>query len=428
MKTRLRRLWGSSRAWLLLSSLFARGVGFLVSLELARSAGPAALGIYSATVNTASQVGQVVEGLVGTAAPLSAGRTANSTRLTRLLLAYLAWIALAALLLVGPLYYALRVAGTWSLAALHGLPSLTLLALAGTVMVGGLVTTAVVGLLAGSGEFLNNAKIRAISGAALMTASIPMVLGGGLYGALILAGVAAVVPTLLLVAVAIRHSTQQRLTEPAALPARTVAWRDLVASLPSSAALLLNGGVTWVCTTYLVLRIYGPEGVAVVAVSMQWLTLSLMPATAWGNMALAELMQVHQPGDRRLNFAVIRRVLRRNGQVTVVVGALVLLATPWIAEAYRLEDTELEWMMGIFIAVGIFSSLIAVLDRVLLAQGRQPRLLLAAVMGLSVQLVVTLSLIDDSLLGVPIGALAAQLMVLATHTYSLFPGSRGSAR
>src|SRR6218665_2870913 len=85
----------SPRLWLFMSALLMRGAGFLASFMVARWAGPAALGMYSATVNTAGAVVQPVLGAVTNGSTLSAGAAVHTLGLRRLLRAYLGWIALA---------------------------------------------------------------------------------------------------------------------------------------------------------------------------------------------------------------------------------------------------------------------------------------------------------------------------------------------
>ncbi|MGE5452602.1 MAG: hypothetical protein ACM3VZ_12275 [Acidobacteriota bacterium] len=56
MLTRVKALARGDRFWMVLSSLASRGSAFLVGMMITRMQGPAALGIYSATLNVAASL------------------------------------------------------------------------------------------------------------------------------------------------------------------------------------------------------------------------------------------------------------------------------------------------------------------------------------------------------------------------------------
>lgn len=397
-----------------LSALLMRGSGFLASFMVARWVGPSALGVYSATVNTAGAVVQPVLGAVSNGSTLSAGASVRDLGLRRLLKAYLGWIGLALLVLTLVLYQSMKVSDLLDPGAHPGLQlSSVLLIMAGAAVMGGtLLTAAASGLLAGAGQFLPLAKVLSVAAALLMLLSYPAVAWGGLNGALVLAAFTACLPALL--AVGLVHRLGREL--PGSQQPDGSAWREsrrhLVASSPSVVAWSLNSAVNWACTIYLVQASYGAEGVAVVAVGTQWLTLMLMPVTSWGAMVLKELLVAREARDHRpVGWRVVSRLVWRNLAVTAVVTIVVGVLAGLIARAYGLKAQGLQVILWVNTLSALTAAITNVLERLFVCEERQVDWMVISALGLAVQLAVTWAVIDLGLWVVPAGAVLANVVI-----------------
>ncbi len=404
----------SPRLWVLASALLMRGAGFLASFMVARWAGPAALGLYSATVNTAGAVVQPVLGVITNGTTLSAGASVHSLGLRRLLNAYLLWVSLALLVLGLVLYQSLKVSGLFEP---HGHPNLpvplSLLVLTGVaVMAGSLLTAAASGLMAGAGQFLPLAKVLSAAAVLLMLMSYPAVAIGGLDGALALACFSACLPALLAMSVVYRLG---RRFPGSLLHVQESAWqesrRHLAASAPTVVAGTLNSAVNWVCTIYLVQSIYGAVGVAVVAVGTQWLTLMLMPVTSWGPMVLKEMLAERDTRSRAIGWRLLSRLISRNLLVTVGVTAVVGVLASVIARAYNLDQHGLQVILWVSIVSALTAAVTNVLERLFVCEDRQLAWMVISGLGLVLQLAVTWAFIGRGLWVVPAGGVLSNVVI-----------------
>lgn len=411
-----------------MSALLMRGAGFLSSLMVARWAGPVALGLYSATVNTASSVSQAALGVVGNGATLSSGLSMSELGLRRLLWAYLGWVCLAFGALMGILYWALSVSGVLEHASSHAVTPALLVVVGGGVMAGSLVVATVSGLLAGAGQFLAHARVMSMAALLLMASAWPAVTIGGLPGALGLAGLTALVPALLSLWLTLRLASQFTARSDSSVPAWRTSGHHLLAGLPNAVAMTLNAGINWVCTIYLTQHAHGTAGVAVVAVSNQWLTLMLMPASSWGGMVMKELLADHPPGSTRVHWAILGRVVRRNTLVTCGVGGAVALCSGLITDLYGLRDHALQAMILVNVLSAIVSALSTVLERLFVCQSRQFAWLLISTVGLVVQLLVTYWGIRTSISWVPLGVVISNALIAALALWWLRLGASRVSR
>jgi hypothetical protein len=195
-----------------------------------------------------------------------------------------------------------------------------------------------------------------------------------------------------------------------------VAWqessRHVKASLPGMAALALNSATNWFCAIYLVQRIYGPTSVAVIAVGTQWLTLTLMPVTSWGGMALNELLTANAKVRTGVPGRVVTRLIIRNLAVTALVAGSMGIAADLIAKLYRLQSHGLSLVLWINVAISLIASVINVMERLFICQDRQIVWLVLSAVGLFAQAVATIALIDRGLWSVPLGIALANALTL----------------
>lgn len=426
----LRTFSHSPRLWLFASAVLVRGAGFLSSFLISRLAGPFSLGVYSATVNTAAAVVQPVVGAVSNSSTLSAV-SVDRLGLRRLLMVYLYRVALALLALGVVLLCILdfsgfggqasgKRAGVWA----------GLLFLAGfAVMAGSLFTSLASGLLAGAGQFVPLAKVLCGASLLLMFCAYPVVIHEGLRGALVLAILSSCLPAALALALVIKLGL--RFPGDATMTWE-VAWqessRHLRASLPSMGALALNSATNWFCTIYLVERIYGPTSVAVIAVGTQWLTLTLMPVTSWGGMVLNELLTADAKIRRNVTSHVVMRLIIRNLVVTAAVAGPMGIASGLIAKSYGLQSHGLPLVLWINVAISLIASVINVMERLFICQDRQIVWLILSAIGLFVQAMVTIALIDRGLWSVPLSiVLANALTLLLAILWGRAPKTRSDA-
>ena len=410
--------------------MLMRGAGFLSSFLISRLVGPFSLGVYSATVNTAAAVVQPVLGVVSNSSTLSAV-SVDRLGLRRLLMVYLCRIALALLALGVVLLCMLdfsglggqdseKRAGVWA----------GLLFLAGfAVMAGSLFTSVASGLLAGAGQFVPLARVLCSASLLLMFCACPVVIHGGLRGALVLAILSSCLPAtlalILVIKLGLRFPGDASMTW-------EVAWQEssghLKASLPSMVALALNSSTNWFCTIYLVERIYGPTSVAVIAIGMQWLTLTLMPVTSWGGMALNELLTANAKIGRGVTSRVVARLIMRNLAVTAAVAGSMGIASGLIAKSYGLQSDGLPLVLWINVAISLIVSVINVMERLFICQDRQIVWLILSAIGLFARAMVTIALLDRGLWSVPLGiALGNALTLLLAILWGRAPKARRDA-
>jgi hypothetical protein len=328
---------------------------------------------------------------------------------------YLCRVAVALMALGFVLFYVLDFSG-WGGQASEKREGVwpALLFLAGfAVMAGGLFTSLSSGLLAGAGQFVPLAKVLCGASLLFMFCAYPVVIHGGLGGALVLAILSSCVPAALALILVLKLGP--RFPGDAAMT-WGVAWqegsRHLKASLPGMAALALNSATNWFCTIYLVERIYGPTSVAVIAVGTQWLTLTLMPVTSWGGMALNELLTAKAKVRAAVPTRVVTHLIIRNLTVTAAVAGSMGIASGLIAKLYGLQSYGLPLVLWINVAISLIASVINVMERLFICQDRQIVWLFLSTVGLFAQAMVTIALIDRGLWSVPLGIVLANAVTL----------------
>ncbi len=170
--------------------------------------------------------------------------------------------------------------------------------------------------------------------------------------------------------------------------------------------------VGWFCSIYLVQETLGVQAMAVLAVANQWLTLSLMPATSWGGLILKEMadLSLSEEGRRRMVIVVRDQALRNVG-VTFLVAGGVLLASPWLESAYRLDGLGLTVLIAVSGLAALAMSVTVVIQNAMISLNKQWEWMMCALAGLGGQAVV-------SWFGVAHGAWSVQLGLMISALLS----------
>lgn len=376
----MRALWASSRVWTVLSALAARGVGFLASFFLSREHGAATLALYIALVITAAAVVTPVTQLFSNSATLVGARVHSSRWLFRYLRLNLVLTALLTVPLC-VLFALLHWAFASRLAEAQHVSPIWLAVVGASLMLGPLWQAVLSGVLNGMGSQASAARLTAMVGVALLPLSYGAVHAWGVRGAwgVLLCSIWAPVIALIWL---MRVDAWSTLTGDDVDPGNESPWmlsrRLVLESLPSVGASVMNGAVSWLCTVKLAELAWGTTGVALLAVTNQWISLVLLPATSWSAVAFGEFAQSHAnralAGDAN---RLLRRWVLRNGGVTVLSGVLVFAAMPWIEAAYRLQGQGLAELFAVGAMAAVVLSVHGVLERALICWGAQPVLLVA---------------------------------------------------
>lgn len=416
LRAQVRGLWSSPHVWTIVAALAQRGAGFLASFMVARWLGPASLGFYSVTVNTAAAVVQPVLSVFANGATLGAIEPGHHARLSTL------WWACArrALLVIVPMCCVFA----WGLHASGGLSQAAvpvwLLGVVGLmIMLGSLTLATSSALLAGVGHFLPLARSVSLTALGLVALSWPLVVWGGIQGALILAALTAVSVSGSALLHVFRYQQASPRFSQEDIDAGAMITRHLLASTPGAFALILQGGVGWLCTIYLVQRGQGIEALAVLAIATQWLTVMLMPVTSWSGMVIHEIIRSHTEGGQRVVWAVILRLVRRNLTVTVGVVSCITFSAVWIEKLYGLSDQGLSMLIWSSAAPALIGSIFMIFERLYVCLQEQHTWLICSAAGLMVQLGVTWMWVDQLLWVVPLGLAAGYLVTVVLAIWRL---------
>lgn len=415
---RLRAVWASPRAWAFAGALCTRGAGFIASFSLARYAGPSVLALYISTVITLSAVTLPLAQVLFNGGLMASTRAPTAEWAVRLLRANVALAAIW-LLPLGILAWAMH--GGMAGRLVHALDASWLGVLIGAFScgVGQVVLFALNGALNGLGAQLQAARLVAMVALVMMAASYPVVRVWGLDGAWFILTVNTWLPAWLLWRLHGRHvrsrwqpagqGTESEQTSP-----WRVACSEVRNGLPQAGAVMATNVVGWFCSIFLVQEALGVQAMAVLAVANQWLTLSLMPATSWGGLILKELADLRLSAEGRLRMAdAVRRQVVRNVLVTLLVSGGVVLASPWLEVAYRLEGMGLATLMLVSGAAALAMAAASVTQNALVSMNRQWEWMLCSFVGLLAQVLCTWVGVAHAVWSVQVGLMVAALVSTA---------------
>lgn len=398
------RLLQSVRAWTLLAVLSARGAGFTVSFFLSRFAGAQALGAYTALLNTASAVLTPYTGIAGSNATIMAA-AAHRVSPTSYFRVARASVALMACLSV--LSFIVFV----SLGSLdndgQGLGRAWAAIGGATIILGQTMSAVIQGSLYGAGRFVWVARVSAVIAVVVAICAGPIVWWAGVNGALTLAVVLVLLPSVILGWEFIAGGGS------AGAPAIDVwkeTWRRFIAGLATVAATTLDNGVNWLCAIYLVRQTLGIEGVGILGIATQWHTAMLLPAVGWNGVTLKTLTDASAKGDASTTLAAVKRLATRNLLVTVAVGGGLALVAPFLARAYSLGASELALLIRLFAVVAVVRALVTVPEMLMLCVDRQRLWLAFSVPAFALQALFTSLWIGSGLSVVVLGILLATVV------------------
>ena len=404
----LRARLDGQRGWTVFAALTARGAGFLLGVLITRCAGPQALGEYSAIQNTAAAFAAPLQTVLGNNVVLGRGgpgqggaawqSTVSNSLLALMLIAAIQLFTTHSQLLQG----LVRADPAAAHAALVEAAFLASLAsqLLGAILFAGAVGLGLATPVAAAGSLLN----LLVAAAAVLI--IPVFPGDGPL--LFLVGSCTAV--LLLPAVILAAAGRRRRDGNGLAAGLRRATAMFLGAWPSFATTVLAVFTFWYCTVYLVGSELGVAAVGVYAVGLQWGTLILLPVTSWGLLTLQALTDAVQcrHGERQ----ALAGQMRKNLPVTALLAGAVAAASSLIPELYSLDTHDLNQLLLINAAAALAAAANNVWERYFLARNQRSRWLSYSAIGCGVQLLFTVTWIEQGLPIVALGALLSALCVL----------------
>ena len=160
--------------------------------------------------------------------------------------------------------------------------------------------------------------------------------------------------------------------------------------MPQAGALMAANLAGWFCSIYLVQEMLGVQTMAVLAVANQWLTLILMPATSWSGLILKEMADLSLTTEgRRQMTGKVRDVMIRNVSVTLLLAVAVVLGSPWLASAYRLDGLGLTTVIAVSAMAALVMSAALVMQNTMITLNKQWEWMACTCVGLLAQLLFT---------------------------------------
>jgi len=366
-------LIASDRLWIFSSTALSRVSNFLTNVILARYGGPAVLGAYSATLNTATTVVQPVVWSLSTSATLETQSAADASARRAVAVAHVYWsLVIAAVCGIGfvAVQYATEFAGA---GAAHGaLGTLTGL----IVIVSVLLTSGLQGALHGAGVYKPVAARQIAVAFVSVLVAVPGVVLLRLVGAL-----AALSFQYVLIPAGLAQLAKPSGTERARVVRAFAAARgQLIRSMPNVVATFISSGAHWLTTILLVKRSYGISGVGVFAVGLSWLTIEMMAVTAWGGLSLRTISEARASSAQEFRLA-IRRVLVKEVCFTGAIALLVCLCAVPLAHLYGMANTPLPTILRLNSLTAVAMTATVTFERSMFCLGQQRLWMRARVMG-----------------------------------------------
>lgn len=404
-----RRIVGSPAVWLYASQLLARGYGFLVTLAIARLCGQASVGGYSALLITCSSPTAPMAMAMANSSTLMATEHGQALGMSRILRANAQGLVISAVAAGLGVALLLWVSG---LDHVPGIPvGFQLVAVLGLIA-GLLLGPVVMGMAHGMGLSTPAAKLVCAVQFLGVLAVYPMVYMGGLAAAFGLTVLVTMGPVL--VAVLGRSSVRGPVDRSRL---RQEARQRLRQALPNVLSTVLNNVTNWLACIYLANRFHGHGGVALVAISLQWLALVQLPVSSYSGRLMYDLAVANQKGRVELYVAMRRAVLLCAG-ITAVMTLLVGVASPWIADLYRINRESFVFLVVMGGGAATLSGFTLVYERVFFCLNSQRPWLLFSTLAYLCQLALTFALIPHSILAVPLGnAVGVGVLALGVHVY-----------
>ncbi len=402
----------SPAVWLYASQLLARGYGFLITLAIARLCGQASVGGYSAMLITCSSPTAPMALAMANSTSLMATEHGHAQGMQSILWAnarnlvisgLVAGIGVALLLWASGLGHVPGVAPAFQVLAAMGL------------VVGMLLAPVTMGMAHGMG--LSRPAAQIVSGVQFMgmLAVYPMVLWGGVTAALGLTAVVTMGP--LLVGLLGRRLNGAARSEVPRAALRQEAAQRFRQALPNVLSTVINNATNWLACIYLANRFHGHDGVAAVAISLQWLALVQLPVSSYSGRLMYDLGVANQNSRWALAAAMKRAALLCVG-VTAAMTVLIGAASPFIADLYKLDRETFVSLLVVGGGAATLSGFTVVYERVFFCLSSQRPWLLLSTLAYLCQLALTFVLIPHSILAVPVGnAVGVGLLAIGVHVY-----------
>jgi hypothetical protein len=244
------------------------------------------------------------------------------------------------------------------------------------VVVSMLVTPVLQGGLYGNGVYKPVARQLVTVSFVCVLVTIPAVLMLGLTGALL----ALSFQYLLLPAALVRLARPSMRERERVSEAFRAATRQMVRSLPNLFATLVSTGAYWLTMIFLVNRSHGIAGIGVLAVGASWLTIEMMPVTAWGGLSLRVLSEAQATSPSAFRSA-IRRVLLKDVSFTMVIASVIFLCAVPLSSLYGMADTPLPTILRVNSVTALVMSGTQLFERSMFCSGQQRMWLRARVTG-----------------------------------------------
>lgn len=414
----LRRLQGfvqSPEAWLLLSNLLSRLLGFVVSLLVSRLAGVSSLGVYSGLLITAASPTTPVSAVLANNATMLSARHHIEVPLRVLLWAQVpAWI-------LGLLFAALSCALMLQMSTLTSsgmLPMIMVLCATAGLIFGQLLTQTVVGLYHGSDLSIRASWVTIVATVSALATAYPVLHFWGLQGIIIQAMCVALLPGLWMCWQAWRERPEcTALKSVKELRAESV--QQFFNAWPNMLATVLNNGTNWLACIYFAERFHGHVGLGMVAICLQWMALMQLPVSSWGGRVMRSLSLAHQQGTASFS-SEIGRQLWRCVWMSFLGGAAVLAVSPWVADLYGVDRSTLLGMLAFSASATVLAGINMVYERVFFCLGTQRPWLWFSGLAYLVQLWVTWSFIPKAIEAVSVGNLMACMTMSVCVTIYLW--------
>ncbi len=188
-------------------------------------------------------------------------------------------------------------------------------------------------------------------------------------------------------------------------------------ALPNVLSTVINNATNWLACIYLANRFHGHDGVAAVAISLQWLALVQLPVSSYSGRLMYDLGVANQNSRLALAAAMKRAALLCVG-VTAAMTVLIGSASPFIADLYKLDRETFVSLLVVGGGAATLSGFTVVYERVFFCLSSQRPWLLLSTLAYLCQLALTFVLIPHSILAVPVGnAVGVGLLAIGVHVY-----------
>lgn len=397
---RLAAIVQSNRFWSTVASLAQRASSFVAAFVLARWAGAAALGHYSAVVATAGVTVPFIGILCNSATvavnqTLRDGADGSAWSVTEAFTtAAFALVAVCGLAFVILSYFAEGIEAAATLMAL-GLA-------AGMINILRQVMTAVHrGVLYAFGMFRRVGAAIAISAFLAILLGVPAVIRFGLsgaFGALMGSDLLCTIVLAIVVHRALRERVKKTLSR---VPNGVV--KRLFRDTPAVAAHSVTAAAAWLTTVYFVGHWHGAAGIGVLGIGTQWTNILMLTVVSWGGVTVKAIADAMADSSKGALRRTILELLRKNLGITAIGSLGVLLAADFFANACHLHGTPLAAVLRWNALSAMFLATSNVFERVLYCEGRQTFLLRASLIATAIQVVASIGLTP---LGVEYAAIA----------------------